>query len=104
MKNDLNEILDSYPNLKAMLEGIPLELWYIFVPGTDDEMAMMEADILAQRKRDSQRKKVMAIQKLCGFDLRPNESLRDVITRAKRAGLSEDEFPRDFRRDNPNSI
>ena len=90
-------------NLKAMLDGLPEELLYIFIPESDDEMAMLEADILAQQKRDLERNRVMAIQKICGFALRPNESLRDVVARAKRAGLSEDEFPRDHRSDNPNS-
>lgn len=98
-----NAIPDSFPSVKKMLESIPRELWYIFIPESEDGLAMLEADILAQEKRDTERKRVMAIQKLCGFPLRPNESLRDVVARAKKAGRSEDEFPQDYRTDNPNN-
>jgi len=103
MNYRIPEIPEYCRNLKSVLEGIPKELWYIFLPESEDDMAMLEADILAQQKRDLERNKVMAIQKICGFMLRPNESLRDVVAQAKRAGLSEDEFPRDHRSDNPNS-
>jgi hypothetical protein len=103
MKRFIKEIPDSFPNVKSMFQSIPRQLWYIFVPETDEGWAMLEADILAQKKRDKDRDRVMAIQKLCGFMLRPNEPLREVVTRAKKAGLSEDEFPSDSRTDNPNS-
>jgi hypothetical protein len=103
MKHSIHEVPDTFPNLKSMLKGIPRNVWHILVPDSEDGMAMLEADILAQKKRDKDRKRVMAIQKLCGFVLRPNESLREVVARAKKAGLSEDEFPRDSRSDNPNS-
>ena len=78
MKKKTHKIPDSYHNLKAMLTGIPKDLWNIFLPETDDGMAMLDADILAQEARDIQRNKVMEIQKLCGFMLRPNEQIRDV--------------------------
>lgn len=103
MSYRIPEIPEYCRYLKLMLDGIPRELWYIFLPESEDDMAMLEADILAQEKRDLERNRVMAIQKICGFALRPNESLRDVVARAKQAGLSEDEFPRDHRTDNPNS-
>lgn len=96
MKKDIRGTLDSYPNVRAMLDGIAKELWYVFLPDTENGMAMLEADILAQRKRDKERRKVMALQKLCGFKLRPNESLRDVIVRAKNEGLADDKSQRDY--------
>jgi hypothetical protein len=101
-KNDILGALDSYPNVKVMLKGISRQLWYIFLPDNVDDLAMLEADILAQKKRDVERNKVMAIQNLCGFMLHPNEPLREVIVQAKKEGLSEDDLPRNNEKDKPN--
>ncbi len=115
MKKETHRIPDSYRSVKKMLNGIPKELWYIFLPDSEDGLAMLESDILAQENRDLQRRRVMAIQRLCEFPLRPNEPLRDVVVQAKNLGLKEEEFPREEpknrrkgntrnnRKDNPNS-
>ena len=87
MKKDIDKILASFPNMRRMLESIPQDLWDILLPETEDALCMLEADIIAQEKRDLERSKVMAIQKLCGFPLRPNEPLLDVIARAKIQGM-----------------
>jgi hypothetical protein len=87
MKKEILDALDSFPNVMKMLDSIPRQLWYIFLPDTIENLAMLEADILAQRKRDRERDKVMSVQKLCGFPLRPNERIRDVMARAKIQGL-----------------
>ena len=84
MKHKTYEIPDTFPNVKSMLNRIPKELRYIFMPDSEDGLAMLEADILAQKKRDKERKKVMVLQRLCGCMLRPNQSLRDVIMQAKK--------------------
>jgi len=103
MSDKIRQKLGDFPNIARMMKGIPKSLWYIFVPEDENELAMLESDILAQRKRDEERKKVMAIQKLCGFPLRPNQALKEVIALAKSKGMREDELPLDFKRDNPNS-
>ena len=116
MNEETGKVPDSYRNVQKMLDGIPQELWYIFLPDSEEGLAMLEADILAQESRDLERKRVMAIQRLCEFPLRPNEPLRNVIMQAKSMGLKDHEFPRDEPRnkrkgntsdnteDNPNSL
>jgi hypothetical protein len=92
MKDEIGRALNAYRNIKKMLDQIPEHLWHVFLPDSVDELAMLEADILAQKKRDVQRNKVMALQKQCGFMLRPNEPLDEVIARAKKHGLKDDSF------------
>jgi len=87
MKQDIDKTLALFPSVRHMLEAIPQDLWDIFLPETDSDLAMLEADVIAQQKRDLERSKVMAVQKLCGFPLRPNEPLLEVIARAKIKGM-----------------
>lgn len=104
MNDEIREVIGSYPNVLLMLKGLSRELWQIFLPDTADGLAMLEADILSQRKRDVERDKIMAIQRLCGFPLRPNAPLQDVVEQAKLQGLKNDHLLNDYREDNPNSI
>jgi hypothetical protein len=83
MKNRILDIPNSFHNVRRMLRGIPQQIWYIFLPESDDNLPMLEADIAARRLRDIERDKVMAIQKACGFPLRPNEPLTEVTARAR---------------------
>jgi len=87
MENRIQNIPNSYSNVRRMLHKVPRQLWYIFLPESDDKLAAMETAIIARRLRDVERNKVMAIQKACGFPLRPNESLAEVTTRARIHGL-----------------
>lgn len=100
MKKEILDALDSFPNVMKMLESIPRELWYVFLHDTIESLAMLESDILAQRKRDRERDKVMAIQKLCGFPLRPNEPVQDAIARARIQGLKNNSLLDNYREDN----
>jgi len=96
MNKEVEKALTSYPNLRHMLESIPRNAWDLFLPVDEAGLAMLEADILAQKKRDIERDKVMAIQKLCKFPLRPNESFQDVAARARGLGLKNSKLLDDY--------
>ena len=90
MMDDVKKALRSYPNAQAMLAGLPDDLLDIFLPNTAEELARLETNILAFKARSIDRDKVMSLQKLCDFPLRPNSSLREVNTRARIQGLKKD--------------
>ncbi len=75
--------LRSYHNIRMMLKEVPRELWYIFLPASVDELAALERNILAYRSREIDREKVITIQKMCGFPLRPNAPLREMLTKIR---------------------
>jgi hypothetical protein len=94
MTNDLRKTLNSYPNVLAMMDGIPEDLWEVFLPDTDEGLARMEANIVAYKARALDREKAMSLQRLCGFPLRPNVSLREASARARIQGLRNDQLHR----------
>ena len=96
MTKEIEKALPSYHNVRDMLESIPRNARDLFLPDDEAGLAMLEADILAQRKRDIERDKVVAIQKLCKFPLRPNESFRDVAARARNLGLKNSKLLDDY--------
>ena len=75
--------LRSYPNVRAMLAGIRRDLWYIFLPASEEELAVLERNIVALKSREIDREKVIAIQKMRGFPFRPNAPLREMLIKAK---------------------
>lgn len=83
MEHRIKDIPDSYHNVKRMFKGIPRQIWHIFFPESDEGFARLETNIITQRLRDIERNKVMNIQKMCRFPLRPNEPLRDVAAKAR---------------------
>jgi hypothetical protein len=94
MTDDAKKTLKSYPNLLVMLEGIPKDLRDLFLPDTDEDKAQTEANIVAFKARALDREKVMSLQRLCGFPMRPNASLREVSAKAKIQGLKMDRLRR----------
>jgi hypothetical protein len=90
MTDDMKRALKSYPNVLAMFDGIPKTLWDVFLPDTVDGLAQLEANVLAHNARAMDREKVISVQKLCGFPLRPNASLREVSVKARIQGLKRD--------------
>lgn len=75
--------LRSYHNVRMMLKGIPRELWHIFLPVSADDIALLERNILSFKSREIDREKVITIQKMCGFPLRPNAPLREMLTKVR---------------------
>ncbi len=75
--------LRSYHNVRMMLKGVPRELWHIFLPVSADDIALLERNILAFKSREIDREKVITIQKMCGFPLRPNAPLREMLTKVR---------------------
>ena len=83
MQYDVIKGLKSYHNVRGLIKGIPKQLWYIFLPSSPNGLPVLESRILAFRSREADRKKVMAIQQTCGFPLRPNAPLREMVARVK---------------------
>ncbi len=75
--------LRSYHNIRTMLKGIQTELWYIFLPASKADLAALERNILTLKSREIDREKVITIQKMSGFPLRPNAPLREMITKIR---------------------
>jgi hypothetical protein len=87
MKYDVDKALRSYLNVREMLKGIPRELWDIFLPDSRKDLARLETAIVAFKRHEMEREQVISIQKLCGFPLRPNASLRETNIKARIQGL-----------------
>ena len=83
MQYDVIKGLKSYHNVRGMIKGIPKQLWYIFLPSSPNGLPVLESRILAFRSRESDRQKVISIQKTCGFPLRPNAPLREMVAKVK---------------------
>ena len=79
--------MQNYNEIKRMLSGIPRQRWGIFLPPQRDGLALMESNIVKFRRRANLRERVMNIQRLCGFPLRPNEPLREVEAKARIQGI-----------------
>jgi hypothetical protein len=69
---------------------MPEGLLDIFLPNTVEELARLETNILAFKARSIDREKVISLQRLCGFPLRPNSTLHEVNARAKIQGLKKE--------------
>jgi hypothetical protein len=87
MKYDVDKALRSYINIREMLKGLPRELWSIFLPDSPKDLPWLETAIIAFKRRELEREQVISIQKLCGFPLRPNASLRETNIMARIEGL-----------------
>lgn len=86
MNKEFEKKLSSFPNIKFMLDGIPQDIWWIFLPGDLNKLFLLESQIIEFKKKELERERVMAIQRLCDFPLRPNESLAEVQARARIQG------------------
>ena len=87
MTDDILKALENYPNIMKMLDGIPRDLWHLLLPEDKDELMVLEGAIIAFRLREKEREKVMSIQRVCNFPLRPNALLNEVTARARIQGL-----------------
>lgn len=86
MKYSIAQIKDDYPNVWLMLQRVPSDLWDLFLPTSPDELPCLENNILMFMGREAEREQVMAIQRLCGFDLEPNASLGEMKALARLQG------------------
>ena len=90
MKKEILAALNAFENIKRMVLQLPTQLWVIFLPDSIKGLALLETNLIVLRKREKSRNKVMAIQKLCGFPLRPNASLRETKIKARVQDLKRD--------------
>ncbi len=96
MKYDIDKALKPFHNIRMMLEGVPRDIWDTILPANEAKLALLESNILFFKRRAKEREQVMNIQKLCGFPLRPNESLREVNIKARLAGHRKDRLRRKY--------
>ena len=64
-----------------MLDDIPRELWYLFIPKTIEELKATDNNVKSFKKREVEREKVMALQQLYNFPLRPNFAPQEVLAK-----------------------
>jgi len=87
METDYIQALAVCPNVHRLLRGIPQNAWPLFLPPTADDLPAFEERIKRLRRWEKKRRRVIIIQRACGFSLRPNEFLPEVETRARILGL-----------------
>jgi hypothetical protein len=103
MNYDIDKALKPYHNIRMMLENIPRNAWEIFLPNSEAKLGVLESNILFFRRRQKERDQVMGIQQLCGFPLRPNESLRETTIRARLAGKKKDQLRKKYNENRGNA-
>ena len=96
MNYDVDRALQPYYNIRMMLDGIPRDIWRVLLPDREERLALLESNILFFKRRAKEREQVINIQRLCGFPLRPNESLREVNIKARLAGLKKEQLRKKF--------
>ena len=97
MMYDLEALRKEYPNVARVFEGIPKNAWYIFMPAKSEGLLQLELALVNFQSRESVRERVMALQKLCGFSLRPNQPLHEAQAKAQLQGRKNDALYRDYR-------
>jgi len=99
MNYDVDERLKAFPNIRTMLEGVPRDLWDIFLPTTADKLPQLETRIYDFVLGEPDREKVMSIQRLCEFPLRPNASLSETMAKARIQGMKKAKLLDRFKRE-----
>ncbi len=87
MNYDVDKALYHYDNIQLMLDGLPRELWSIFLPEDEDDLPDLEFNIIHFRRREGEREQVMALQGLCDLPLRPNQPIQEARQKARLQGL-----------------
>lgn len=83
MENKITKALKSYHNIKMMLDEIPRQLWYIFVPHSVKEMLGTESNILNFKPKAVERERVMEKQFYNNMPFRPNDTMPETIAKIK---------------------
>jgi hypothetical protein len=83
-------------SVRRMLDSIPRELWYMFVPGSVEEMVALDAGIRAFERREKSRQKVISMQRRHGRPLRPNEPLHEAAAKIRISALKKKMEPEGF--------
>jgi len=97
MNYDIKMAMEEFSNVREMLDGIPEELWSIFVPEHYDDITYLDRNIERFKARQAERDRVMSIQRLCELPLRPNSSLHETKTKARLEGMKKNQLRKDLR-------
>ncbi len=100
MNYTLSHIQNDFPNIWQLLQQVPPDLWRVFLPASLDDLPLWEANILLFEQRAADREQVMAIQRLCGFELEPNASLGEMKALARLQGIKKDDLLKRYRANN----
>ena len=83
MEDKITKAFKSYHNIKTMLDEIPRQLWYIFVPQSIKEMLATENNILNFKPRAVERERVMEKQFYDDMPLRPNDTMQETLAKIR---------------------
>ena len=87
MQYDINKYLRYYPNIHAMIEDVPRQLWKIFLPNSEGGLPDKEVNVMLFKKRSLERERVIALQRLCNLPFKPNETLNVTEAKARIQGI-----------------
>ena len=87
--------LDEYPILQKYLSGIPQDLWGLLLPDDKAHLGQLAAAVKAQRIRQEERNYVMDLQYQYRLPLRPNETVKETMIRARLRQLKKQSGYRD---------
>ncbi len=102
MVDDVKKQLHRFPNVKQMLERIPEEIWDIFLPRHIAGLQTLEMRVAGFKRREHDRDQVIALQRLCGMPLRPNDSLAATKAKARIQGKKNTGLFEKFKNNNTN--
>jgi len=80
---ELIRALEEYPILQKYLSGIPQELWDLLLPDDKAHLGQLASAVKAQHIRQEERNYVMDLQFQYRLPLRPNETVKETMIRAR---------------------
>ncbi len=78
IENDIRLALKSCHKIKGMLEAVPRDCQFLFVPHSVEELKTMETRAARLRDLENCRNEVMYLQRKNDLPIRPNWSLRET--------------------------
>lgn len=85
IENDIRQALNSCHLVKGMLETVPRDCAFLFIPGSIEELRSMEERAMRLKDIENRRNEVMFLQRKYDLPLRPNWSLRETKIRIRIA-------------------
>lgn len=80
IEDGIRQALKSCHNIKGMLEAVPRECQFLFVPESIEDLQLMETRAARLKDQENRRNEVMYLQRKNDLPLRPNTSLRELKT------------------------
>jgi len=81
--NKTTESFGKFHFIERMFEGLPSDLWYIFMPTTEDGYYQLDTALIKLKAKQVERNQIMRIQKQFNLPFKPNMSMRETIIRVR---------------------